>query len=91
MKEFVVRPDTKGRICIGKMADGISSFKASFDEESHRIILEPYTEIPYRERWLFSNKEAMRSVLDGMQDSLEGRVKEAGSFSEYTTKDKDAV
>ena len=87
MKEFVVRPDTKGRVCIGKMAQGISSFKASFDEESHRIILEPYTEIPYRERWLFSNKEEMKRVQDGMQDSLEGRVKEGGSFSQYIEKD----
>jgi hypothetical protein len=64
MKELVVRPDTKGRICIGKMAHGISSFKASFDEESHRIILEPYIEIPYREKWLLSNKEAMKSKCE---------------------------
>ena len=57
MKEFIVRPDAEGRIGIGKMAYGISSFKAIVDEESHTIVLEPYTEIPYRERWLFLIKK----------------------------------
>jgi hypothetical protein len=89
MKEFVVRPDTKGRICIGKMAHGVSSFKAIFDEESHKIVLEPYIKIPYREKWLFENKEALKRVLDGMKESLAGKpLIDAGSFSQYIEKDK---
>lgn len=62
MKEFVVRPDAKGRICIGKMAHGVSSYKAIFDEESHKIVLEPYVELPY-------------SITNGMQTPLEVNTK----------------
>lgn len=87
MKEFVVRPDAKGRICIGKMAHGVSSYKAIFDEESHKIILEPYSEIPYHERWLYENKDALNSVMRGLEESLEGKTKYIGSFSKYIEED----
>jgi hypothetical protein len=47
-----LRPDAKGRINLGKLAQGVSSFRAHRTEEGN-IILEPFTEIPARERWLF--------------------------------------
>ena len=48
-----VRPDSKGRITLSKLTEGISSFNVSKDEDG-RILLEPMVEIPAREKWLDS-------------------------------------
>ena len=52
-----VKPDSKGRITLGKLAQGVSSFAVRVDDEG-RVLLEPYAEVPARERWLFENKAA---------------------------------
>jgi hypothetical protein len=80
--EKMLRPDSKGRITLGALAKGISGFKVSLDDQQ-RIILEPYTEIPAREKWLFDNSNALAKVKQGIKHSAEGRVKQRGSFSKY--------
>ena len=80
--EKVVRPDSKGRVCLGKLAEGVSSFRVTVDDHQ-RIVLEPYAEIPAREKWLFENAAARDSVGRGLADVAEGRVADRGSFAEY--------
>ncbi len=82
LEEKVVRPDAKGRICLGPLAKGVSSFRLSVDEE-HRIVLVPYSEIPAREKWLFDNPDALASVKRGLSDSAAGRVTAQGSFAQF--------
>lgn len=77
-----VHPDAKGRIALGGMAKGISSFHVSQDKDG-RIILEPFVEIPAREQWLFKNSAAMKQVKKGLQDSARGKVSKRGDFSQY--------
>jgi len=77
-----VRPDAKGRITLGNMAKGVSSFKVTVDADS-RIILEPYSEIPAREKWLFENAEALASVKRGLVDAQAGRIRSRGSFAKH--------
>jgi len=77
-----VYPDAKGRITLGGLAKGISSFHITTDKEG-RIILEPFIEIPACEQWLFKNKVAMKQVQKGLEDSAAGRVSERGDFSQY--------
>ena len=77
-----VRPDSKGRITLGSLAAGASSFKAWKDERG-RIILEPQIEVPAPEAWLWQNQEALAAVQQGLKDSAEGKVVERGSFSQY--------
>lgn len=43
----ILRPDTKGRITLGKLAENISGFEVTV--ENGKIILEPLVEIPARE------------------------------------------
>lgn len=78
----MVRPDAKGRITLGHLADGISGFSITKDK-NNRLILEPYTEIPLREKWLFDNDVALAKVKKGINDAAEGRVRERGRFSHY--------
>ncbi len=77
-----VRPDSKGRITLGKLAEGVSSYRVRQDRAG-RIVLEPFAEVPARERWLFVNKPALDSVRRGLEDAAAGRVSEAGSFARY--------
>lgn len=78
-----LKPDAKGRVCLGPLAAGISSYHLTYDEVSGKIILEPYAEVPLQEAWLFNNKEALRRVRKGMKQSEGNKLKDRGSFSKY--------
>ncbi len=77
-----LRPDAKGRITLGVLARGISSFHATVDEDG-RIILDPFAEVPAREKWLFENKEAAAAVREGLRQVTEGRTRSRGSFARF--------
>ena len=78
----ILRPDTKGRISLGKYAQGISSFHVVIDLQN-RIILEPHVEIPAREKWLFDNKKALKSLQKGIQQADQEPLKSRGSFAKF--------
>ncbi len=82
----MVRPDSKGRITLGRWAEGVSGFLIKKDKDD-RIILEPYTEIPAREKWLFDNKAALKKVAQGIKDAASQQVHEKGSFAKYVDED----
>lgn len=81
-----LHPDAKGRITLGKLAKGVSSFHVT-QQENGKILLEPYVEIPQHEQWLFNNKATMAGVLRGIKDAAEGRVHDLGSFVQYAEDD----
>ena len=87
-KALTIRPDSKGRITLGKLARGVSSFQATLDAEG-RIILEPYAEIPAREKWLFENKSALTAVREGLEQSTQGKVRTRGSFAQFANDEID--
>ena len=80
-----VRPDSKGRIPLGDLADGISSFGITTDGD--RIILQPYSEIPASEKWLFDNKPALESLKKGISQAQSGNLHSKGAFSTYADDD----
>jgi len=82
-----IKPDNKGRVHLGKLTDGISSFSIEVDKD-HRIILEPLVEIPAREKWLFNNKSALESVKKGLQEAKEKDTHDLGSFKKYLDEDE---
>ena len=81
-----LRPDAKGRINLGKLAEGISSFRARRTADGN-IILEPFTEIPAREKWLFSNEAALGAVKAGLENATAGKTRSLGSFARYADED----
>lgn len=82
----MVRPDSKGRISLGHLADGISGFMIT-ETKDHKIILEPYTEIPAREKWLFDNKIALNKVKKGLKEAADGKVSKKGNFEKFVDDD----
>jgi len=83
-----LRPDSKGRITLGKLATGISSYRAEIDEHG-KITLEPFKEIPAREHWLFKNPAALASVRLGLEQSARGETHYLGSFEEFANDELD--
>jgi len=81
-----LRPDSKGRISLGKLARGASSFRAQCTEDG-TIILEPFAEIPAREKWLFDNPKALSTVKQGLKQAADGQSRSLGSFSQYVDED----
>lgn len=88
-KVLTLRPDAKGRVALGKMADGISSFRATQNVDGS-IVLKPYVEITLKDSWLAKNPEALASVRRGLADAAAGRVHYLGDFSKYVEDDVDA-
>ena len=81
-----LRPDAKGRITLGKLAQGVSSFRARLMDDG-RIILEPFAEIPAREKWLFNNQVALKAVKEGLSQVAAGKTRNIGSFARYADED----
>lgn len=82
----MLRPDSKGRITLGHLADGVSGFAVTFTKD-HKIILEPHSEMPLREKWLYDNKSALKKVNQGLQDAKAGRLVKKGSFAKFVADD----
>lgn len=70
---YRLRPDAKGRVTLGKLAEGVSSYRARRQADG-RIVLEPFIEIPADEQWLYKNQKALGSVRRGLADAKAGRV-----------------
>ena len=85
-ERLVLRPDSKGRITLGPLAKGISSFVVSWEADG-RLMLEPYKEIPAREAWLFENPAALAAVRTGLADAAEGHLKDRGDFARFAEED----
>ena len=81
----IYRPDSKGRITLGRLAKGVSGFMASVGEEGD-LHLVPLIEIPAREKWIFENPDILTAIQVGMKQSRDGHVVEC-DFSQFAAKD----
>ncbi len=82
-RKTIVRPDSKGRITLGKeRTEGVSSYDVQV-KEGGVIVLHPFSEIPAREKWLWENPKALEAVKQGLKESAAGEAKPQGDFSQY--------
>lgn len=87
-KVIHIRPDSKGRITLGKLAKGVSSFSLTERQEGGYILV-PFVEIPAAEKWLFDNKKVLSSVKKGLKQSTKGEVIDRGSFANFVNEEDD--
>lgn len=86
-KVKTLRPDSKGRIAFGKLLNGVSIVRV-YVQDNGRIILEPYTEMPMREAWLYENPEALSKVKNGLSNISKENLHSLGSFSQYLNEEE---
>ena len=61
--EIILRPDSKGKLNIGELAQGVSSYRVVIGE--HGVLtLYPYAEIPFSEKWIFEDKELLEKFKE---------------------------
>lgn len=58
MTEIILRTDSKGKINIGELAHGVSSYRVVISENSV-LTLFPYAEVPFSDKWIFEDKELL--------------------------------
>ena len=81
------KPDSAGRITIGKeYKDKLFAIQR---QPNGDILLSPVVVRHEREVWLYDNKEAMESVLRGIEQSGRGETHDLGSFAQYAEDDED--
>jgi hypothetical protein len=66
MTEIILRPDGKGRINLGDLAAGVSSYRVSVEDHG-KLTLTPYAEIPLSEKWIFEDKDVLEKVKQQLQ------------------------
>lgn len=74
-KEVSLTLDSRNRICLSQFLSKdleVNAYKAY--QEGEKIILEPMTQVPAREAWLYNNPEALTSVLEGLKQAEEGKT-----------------
>jgi len=86
MRTKMVRPDTKGRVMLGHLTDGVSRFSITIGKDNI-IILRPFVEIPADEKWLFENETALKKVKQGLKEAKLGHLIRRESFAKYAKDD----
>lgn len=61
MTEIILRPDSKGKLNIGDLAQGVSSYRIVIGENGI-LTLYPYAEIPISDKWIFDDKELLEKI-----------------------------
>ncbi len=82
MTTKMLRPDSKGRITLGSIASGISGY-VMHQKPNGTVILEPFIEIPVKEKWLFENTSALQKVKTGLTQAKNKELLDKGSFSQF--------
>ena len=86
--EKILRPDSKGRICLGSLTKDISGYKVVMNEKTREIVLKPYTEVVFQEQWILDNKEVRSSIRKGVKQSFNNETIYKGSFARYVNEEK---
>lgn len=76
-----LRSDSRGRITIGHEVVGDTQYRALVNNLG-QIVLDPVVSVPAREVWLFQNREALASVVRGVEQAKRG---EFGSFPSFAS------
>ena len=75
----VKKADSKGRIALGK--EYADSLVIVIQEPEGVLRLIPAEAVPAREAWLYKNPEAIRMVMEGIEDAKAGRLTDGPDLS----------
>jgi len=65
--------DDRKRLTLGDLLKEFKRVKL-YRNDRGELLLRPVVEVPASEAWLFENRKALESVLDGIRDAAEGRI-----------------
>jgi len=65
--------DERNRVTLGELIKGSKRIRI-YQNDRGEVLLKPVVEIPASEFWLFQNKTALKSVLQGLKEAKEGKI-----------------
>lgn len=65
--------DDRKRLTLGDLLKEFKRVKL-YRNLHGELLLRPVIEVPASEGWLFENKKALESVLEGIKDAAEGKI-----------------
>lgn len=78
------KADSKNRIGLGRLGSHKVRLYRVYKNEAGQFILDPLETVSAHEAWLFRNKKAKTSVLNGLEDARQGRLtKRRENFSKF--------
>lgn len=73
---MLITLDSQNRVTLGKLLKGISARLFDAQIVDGKIVLEPMEAVPEKEAWLYKNPKAFQSVINGLKDAKDGKIKE---------------
>jgi len=77
----LISTDTQGHLSLN--LEPKSTEYRVLVNEAGQILLDPITNIPDREQWLWQNPQALAAVKCVLAQAAKGEVHDLGDFSEY--------
>jgi len=78
------KADSKNRVTLRHCSIKAHHYKV-YENQAGQIVLDPQASIPTSELWLFKNKKALHSVMEGLSQAKAGKlVKSTEDYSKYT-------
>jgi len=65
--------DDRKRLTLGDLLKEFKRVKL-YRNDRGELLLRPVVEVPASEAWLFENRKALESELDGIRDAAAGRI-----------------
>ncbi|WP_373535795.1 hypothetical protein [Microcoleus sp.] len=85
----LISTDTQGHLSLN--LEPKSTEYRVLVNEAGQILLDPITNIPDREQWLWQNPQALAAVKCGLAQAAKGEVHNLGDFSEYADRDLSVI
>ncbi|MBE9122181.1 hypothetical protein IQ269_15560 [Tychonema sp. LEGE 07199] len=85
----LISTDTQGHLSLN--LEPKSTEYRVLVNEAGQILLDPITNIPDREQWLWQNPQALAAVKCGVAQAAKGEVHNLGDFSEYADRDLSVI
>ena len=77
------KADSKHRITLGRCSIKAHHYKI-YENRAKQIVLDPQASVSASELWLFKNKKALRSVVEGLSQAKAGKlIKSTEDYSKY--------
>lgn len=88
----MLRPDPRGRVTLAgikktRPEQGSPILYKQYISDEGEILLIPVVAVPARELWVYQNPEVHAALVRGIEEAGQGKVKDRGSFAEYTGED----
>ena len=94
-----VAPDERKRVPLTKALESLREILGNrldasvrfgvYVNDAGQVLLSPEVSVPMHELWLYRNPDALKMVVNGLEEAGESKLIDLGSFEKYADDDID--